>query len=54
MIFKTVKGLLVDDHICTDDGTIWLTNNFKHKCNGYFLIQKKGFYYDVLKIFFTD
>ena len=50
MRYETIKGYLVNDHIVTDNKTLWLTKDSKRKCNGYFLVKRLGFKYDLLRV----
>ena len=50
MRYETVKGYLVNDHIVTDNKTLWLTKDSKRKCKGYFLVKRLGFKYDLLRV----
>lgn len=50
MRFKTVKGLIVNDHVIVDNKTLWLTKDSKLSCNGYFMLKWLGFKYELLRV----
>ena len=48
---KTVKGLLNKNYIMTEDGKYMnLVKDSLYKCKGYFLVERRGIVWNLLRI----